>query len=149
MITLATIQAILTGFDRYLHTPHEFDSKQTLLNRIIEAQPPLLVPRTLIIPFNLDWLCTTHAIRSNRQLGLHVSLNQLFPLDHKAIFTGSLDCLCTVTSRSQPMGLARTYCLTLESTRLFLLVLAYTGSRFVLEMIFRTLINDEIFNLCP
>lgn len=137
VIALATIQAILTaGFDRYLHTPHEFDSKQTLLNRIIEAQPPLLVQERLL--FRLIWIgfvLLTLSVLTGSWVSMHVH-NQLFPLDHKAIFSTLAWIVFALLLLGRSLwGWRGRTALRWNLLGFFFLVLAYTGSRFVLEMI--------------
>ncbi|CAM5203569.1 cytochrome c biogenesis protein CcsA [Oligella ureolytica] len=137
VIALATIQALLTAvLDRHLHTPHDFDSKQKFFNRLIEAQPPLLLQERLL--FRLIWigfaLLTLSVIT-----GSWVSMRyygQLLPYDHKTLFTLLAWLVFAFLLAGRTLwGWRGRIALRWNLLGFFLLMLAYTGSRFVFEMI--------------
>lgn len=137
VIALATIQALLTTvLDRYLHKPHDFDSKQKFLNRLVDAQPPLLLQERLL--FRLIWIgfgLLTLSIITGSWVSIRY-YDQLLPHDHKTFFTllAWIVFAFLLTGRAI-WGWRGRIALRWNLLGFFLLMLAYTGSRFVFEMI--------------
>lgn len=137
VIALATVQALITtALDRYLHTPHDFDSKQKFLNRLVDAQPPLLLQERLL--FRLVWIgfaLLTLSIATGSWVSWHY-YHQLLPHDHKTFFTLlAWLVFAFLLSGRVIWGWRGRIALRWNLLGFFLLMLAYTGSRFVFEMI--------------
>lgn len=137
VIALATIQALVTAvLDRHLHTPHDFDAKQKFFNRLIEAQPPLLLQERLL--FRLIWIgfgLLTLSIVTGSWVSIRY-YDQLLPSDHKTLFTLLAWVVFAFLLAGRTLwGWRGRVALRWNLLGFFLLMLAYTGSRFVYEMI--------------
>ncbi|MDO5666932.1 MAG: cytochrome c biogenesis protein CcsA [Alcaligenaceae bacterium] len=137
VIALATIQALVTtAVDRYLHKPHDFDSEQKFLNRLVDAQPPLLLQERLL--FRLIWI-GFGLLSLSIITGSWVSMryyDQLLPQDHKTFFTLLAWIVFAFLLAGRTIwGWRGRIALRWNLLGFFLLMLAYTGSRFVFEMI--------------
>lgn len=127
---------ILTVFDRQLHKPIHGSSNKTVLNRMMNSLPPLLAQEQLLFQFiRVGFIVLTLTVITGVMASLRLS-DQIMPFDHKTVFT----LLSWVTFGVLLWG--RHYkgwrgTLALKYTLLgfVFVVLAYTGSRFVLDII--------------
>ena len=137
LIAVATLHALfMAALDRQLHRPSEKEIKRGLIWRALDTLPPLLIQERLL--FRLIWIgfgvltltVFTGAIVSMQTLGV------LFPLDHKTIFTllawltfGGL--LLGRHTRGWRGRMALRWTL----VGFAFVLLAYSGSRFVLDVL--------------
>lgn len=137
LITVAAMQAILMAtLDRYLHRPVEQAEQRSSISRALESLPPLLVQEHVL--FRLIWfgfVMLTLTVITGVIVSMGIS-NYPFPLDHKTIFT----LLAWVTFGVLLIGrYARGWrgrqALRWTLVGFAFVVLAYTGSRFVLDVI--------------
>lgn len=135
IMALAALQAIIsTGLDNYLHRPHSFNQIPNVLTRILDAQPPLLVQERLL--FRLIWvgfILLSVSIIS----GIFVSLSmngEILPNDHKTFFTLISWLIFGVLLFGRFMwGWRGRIALRWTLLGFALLMLAYTGTRFIFE----------------
>lgn len=137
LIFVAALHAILmAALDHQLHQPVESAARRSMLARALDSMPPLLTQERLL--FQLIWISfgiltltvLTGAIVSQRLL------SQLVPLDHKTIFT----LLSWVTFGillwgRHTRGWRGRIALRWTLAGFAFVLLAYTGSRFVLDVI--------------
>ena len=139
LITVAALQAILmTALDRQLHRPVQAESNQSVLDRALHSMPPLLVQEVLL--FRLIWISfaiLTLTVLTGMVVSLRISGN-ILPLDHKTVFTllswltfGGL--LLGRYTRGWRGRIALRWTL----VGFAFILLSYTGSRFVLDVILR------------
>lgn len=137
LITVAALHAVLmTALDRQLHRPVQQEESRTFLNRALDSMPPLLVQEQLL--FRLIWIgfgVLTLTIVTGAVVSLRLE-DKLLPFDHKTIFTllswltfGGL--LAGRHARGWRGRLALRWTL----AGFAFLLLSYTGSRFVLDII--------------
>ena len=142
LITIAACQAILmSALDRRLHFPRDLTGSQarglgTVLGRMLDAQPPLLAQEQLL--FRLIWVAfsvLTLAVVTGALMSLAIT-GKLLPFDHKTVFTllswltfGVL--LVGRRLRGWRGRIALRYTL----VGFAFILLAYTGSRFVIGII--------------
>ena len=141
LVTLSALQALLmAALDHRLHFPKETHPAQTktrnAIGRLLDAQPPLLAQEQIL--FRVIWIAftaLTFTVLSGSIISLQMT-GKWLPLDHKTIFT----LLSWVTfsillagrySRGWRGRIALRYTL----AGFAFIVLAYTGSRFVVEVI--------------
>ncbi len=141
LITIAAMQSILmAATDHHLHHPKQSVGQagglRRALGRMLDAQPPLLTQERLL--FRLIWIAFTalsFAVISGGLISL-ASTGQWLPFDHKTVFT----VLSWVTFGILLIGrylrgwrgrIALRYTL----VGFVFLVLSYTGSRFVIDVI--------------
>lgn len=141
LITIAAMQSLLmAALDHHLHHPSGAAQKAAGLRRafgrMLDAQPPLLVQERLL--FRVIWIAfvaLSLAVISGGLISL-ASKGQWLPFDHKTIFT----ILSWVTFGILLLGrhlrgwrgrIALRYTL----VGFVFVVLSYTGSRFVIEVI--------------
>lgn len=135
LIALGALQAlIMTSLDNYLHKPQDFSTQPSLLSRVLDAQPPLLVQEKLL--FRLIWLgfiLLTIAILT----GIFVSINVMgiiLPNDHKTFFTLiSWVIFGTLLFGRMMWGWRGRIALRWTLFGFALLMLAYTGTRLIFE----------------
>jgi ABC-type uncharacterized transport system permease subunit len=137
LITVAALHAILmTALDRHLHRPVEQETSRGVISRAFDSMPPLLVQEHLL--FRLIWIgfiVLTLAVGSGAMVSMALT-GRPFPLDHKTVFT----LLSWITFGGLLLGrYARGWrgriALRWTLVGFVFLLLAYTGSRFVLEVI--------------
>ncbi|MBV6306259.1 cytochrome c biogenesis protein CcsA [Candidimonas humi] len=137
LITVAALHAILmTALDRHLHRPVEQEASRGIISRAFDSMPPLLVQEHLL--FRLIWIgfiVLTLAVGSGAMVSIALT-GRPFPLDHKTVFT----LLSWITFGGLLIGrYARGWrgriALRWTLVGFVFLLLAYTGSRFVLEVI--------------
>jgi len=141
LVTIAALQAMLmSGLDRRLHFPlSEVSHTGTFrraVGRLLEAQPPLLAQEQVL--FRLIWIAYA-ALTLTLISGAIVSLSysgKWLPLDHKSIFTvlSWLTFGILLIGRYVRGWRGRT-ALRYTLVGFAFVVLAYTGSRFVIEVI--------------
>ncbi|NLC37622.1 MAG: cytochrome c biogenesis protein CcsA [Alcaligenaceae bacterium] len=137
LIAIATLHALfMAALDRQLHRPSEKNLKSGLIWRALDSLPPLLTQERLL--FRLIWIgfgvltltVITGAIVSMKTLGV------LFPLDHKTVFT----LLAWLTFGGllvgrQTRGWRGRTALRWTLVGFAFVLLAYSGSRFVLDVL--------------
>jgi ABC-type uncharacterized transport system permease subunit len=141
LVTIAALQAILmSAIDRRLHFPlaaaREAKGVRVALGRILDAQPPLLAQEQVL--FRVIWVAfalLTLAVVSGSLISV-ATTGKWLPFDHKTIFTllswltfGIL--LFGRYTRGWRGRIALRYTL----LGFAFIVLSYTGSRFVVEVI--------------
>ncbi|WP_028357331.1 cytochrome C assembly family protein [Brackiella oedipodis] len=137
LIALATIQAICTALlDRHLHKPQNFAKHKAFISRLIDAQPPLLTQEHLL--FRLIWtgfILLTLAILTGMWVSYH-SDGTLLPFDHKTFFTIIAWAVFAFLLFGRAVwGWRGRLALGWTLTGFVLIMLAYTGTRFVLEVL--------------
>lgn len=136
LITVAALQALLmASLDRYLHRPGQHGAGNAL-TRALDTVPPLLVQerllfRLILLGFALLTLTVlTGAVVSWQLIG------QLFPLDHKTVFTLlSWFTFAVLLLGRHWRGWRGPVALRWTLAGFAFVLLAYTGSRFVIDMI--------------
>ncbi len=141
LVTIAALQAMLmSGLDRRLHFPlNEVAHTGTFrraVGRLLDAQPPLLAQEQVL--FRLIWIAyaaLTLTLISGAVISLSYS-GKWLPLDHKSIFTllSWLTFGILLIGRYVRGWRGRT-ALRYTLVGFAFVVLAYTGSRFVIEVI--------------
>lgn len=137
IIALGALQAILmTGLDRHLHRPQDFSKNPTLWNRALDAQPPLMVQeRILFRLIGIGFILMTLAIIT----GIVVSLDAtgaILPRDHKTFFTLISWLIFGILLFGRIMwGWRGRVSLRWTLIGFGLLMLAYTGTRFIFEVL--------------
>jgi ABC-type uncharacterized transport system permease subunit len=137
LITVAALHAMLmTALDRQLHRPVQQQDERSAMARALDCVPPLLVQEQLL--FRLIWIgfaALTLTVITGSIVSLRLD-HVLVPLDHKTVFTllswltfGGL--LIGRHARGWRGRLALRWTL----AGFAFLLLSYTGSRFVLEVI--------------
>lgn len=137
LITIAAMHAALMAIlDRYLHKPFSNTGKTNWVAYVVSAIPPLLVLEKLL--FRIIWV-GFFILSLSIITGIFVSLaisNQFLPTDHKTVFT----LLSWLTFGVLLIGRYRygwrgRVALRWTLTGFAFLLLSYTGSRFVMEII--------------
>ena len=137
LITVAALQAMLmTALDRHLHRPVEPAGTGSMLARALESMPPLLVQEVLLFRLiGTGFIVLTLTVITGAMVSLAFT-NELVPMDHKTVFTllswfifGGL--LIGRYTRGWRGRIALRWTL----VGFAFLLLAYTGSRFVLDVI--------------
>ena len=141
LVTIAALQAMLmSGLDRRLHFPRQEGahpgSFRRAVGRLMDAQPPLLAQEQVL--FRLIWIAfaaLTLTLISGALISLSLS-GKWLPLDHKSIFTllSWLTFGILIIGRHLRGWRGRT-ALRYTLVGFAFVVLAYTGSRFVIEVI--------------
>ncbi len=141
LVTISALQAMLmAALDHRLHFPRENNAAQTkvraAVGRLLDAQPPLLAQEQIL--FRVIWIAfaaLTFTVLSGSIISIQMT-GKVLPLDHKTIFTllswitfGIL--LAGRYARGWRGRIALRYTL----VGFAFIVLAYTGSRFVVEVI--------------
>lgn len=137
LTTVSAIQALqMAALDNYLHRPVESSEKRRWLSRALDAMPPLLTQERLLFRligisfFALTLTVLTGAITSWQLVGT------LFPLDHKTVFTLlSWLIFAGLLLGRTIRGWRGRHALRWILTGFAFLVLAYSGSHFVLDVI--------------
>lgn len=142
LVTIAALQALLmSGLDRRLHFPrHDHLDPPSVFRlvvvRLLDAQPPLLAQEQIL--FRLIWIAfaaLSFTLISGALISLSLS-GKWLPLDHKSIFTllSWLTFSILIVGRHLRGWRGRT-ALRYTLVGFAFVVLAYTGSRFVIEVI--------------
>ncbi|MGY6270726.1 cytochrome C assembly family protein [Achromobacter denitrificans] len=137
LITIAALHAMLMALlDRHLHRPLDAPAERSIVGRVLDSQPPLLVQEQLL--FRIIWIgfvVLTLAVGTGSVASLKLT-GQILPFDHKTVFT-LLSWLTfgVLLAGRHVWGWRGRVALRWTLTGFGFLILAYTGSRFVLEMI--------------
>ena len=141
LVTLAALQAMLmAGLDHRLHFPQEDRAHSSpvrrTIGRLLDAQPPLLAQEQIL--FRLIWIAfaaLTLTVISGALISLAL-VGSWLPFDHKSIFTllAWLTFGILLLGRYLRGWRGRT-ALRYTLVGFAFVVLAYTGSRFVIEVI--------------
>lgn len=137
LITVAALHALLMALlDRHLHRPLETPANRSLLGRVLDAQAPLLVQERLL--FRVIWIgfgVLTAAVISGSIASLTFT-GKVLPFDHKTVFTLLSWLTFGVLLLGRHIrGWRGRVALRWTLTGFGFLILAYTGTRFVLEVI--------------
>ncbi|TAM88758.1 MAG: hypothetical protein EPN41_05170 [Candidimonas sp.] len=138
LITVAALHAVLmTALDRHLHRPVvQAAHGSSPIRRALDSMPPLLVQEHLL--FRLIWIgfaVLTLAVISGTVVSMRL-LGVPFPLDHKTIFTLlSWFTFGGLLVGRYVRGWRGRIALRWTLVGFVFLLLAYTGSRFVLEVV--------------
>lgn len=137
LITIAALHAMMMALlDRHLHRPLDAPAERSIIGRVLDSQPPLLVQEQLL--FRIIWIgfgVLTLAVGSGSAASMKLT-GQILPFDHKTVFT-LLSWLTfgVLLAGRHVWGWRGRVALRWTLTGFGFLILAYTGSRFVLEMI--------------
>jgi ABC-type uncharacterized transport system permease subunit len=137
LITVAALHAILmTALDRHLHRPVAQAAQGNSLMRALDSMPPLLVQEHLL--FRLIWIgfvVLTLAVGSGAVVSMRL-IGVPFPLDHKTVFTLlSWFTFGGLLAGRYIRGWRGRIALRWTLAGFIFLLLAYTGSRFVLQVL--------------
>ncbi|WP_417251702.1 cytochrome C assembly family protein [Castellaniella sp.] len=137
LITVAALHAMLmTVLDRHLHRPIESMGQQSALGRAMGAMPALLTLEQLL--FRLIWIgfgVLTLTVITGIVVSLRLTGHAL-PMDHKTVFTLlSWVTFGVLLAGRQIKGWRGRIALRWTLAGFAFLLLSYTGSRFVLEVI--------------
>ncbi|WP_313623485.1 cytochrome c biogenesis protein CcsA [Achromobacter sp.] len=137
LITIAALHAMMMALlDRHLHRPLDAPAERSIIGRVLDSQPPLLVQEQLL--FRIIWIgfvVLTLAVGSGSVASMKLT-GKVLPFDHKTVFT-LLSWLTfgVLLAGRHIWGWRGRVALRWTLTGFGFLILAYTGSRFVLEMI--------------
>jgi ABC-type uncharacterized transport system permease subunit len=137
LITVAALHALLMALlDRHLHRPLEAPANRSLLGRILDAQAPLLVQERLL--FRVIWIgfgVLTAAVITGSIASMALT-GKILPFDHKTVFTLLSWLTFGVLLLGRHIrGWRGRVALRWTLAGFGFLILAYTGTRFVLEVI--------------
>lgn len=142
LITVAALHSVLMALlDRHLHRPMEplTDDRKGLgniIDRVLDSMPPLLVQEQIL--FRLIWVgfvMLTLAVGSGSVISLSLT-GQVLPFDHKTVFTLlSWITFGVLLIGRHARGWRGRVALRWTLTGFCFLLLAYTGTRFVLEVV--------------
>jgi len=137
LITVAALHALLMALlDRHLHRPLDAPHERSLIGRVLDAQAPLLVQEQLL--FRVIWIgfaVLTAAVVTGSVTSMELT-GKVLPFDHKTVFTLLSWLTFGVLLLGRHIrGWRGRVALRWTLTGFAFLILAYTGSRFVLEVI--------------
>jgi ABC-type uncharacterized transport system permease subunit len=137
LITVAALHAMLmTALDRQLHRPIEQAANRSVMGRALDTMPPLLIQESLL--FRLIWIGFT-ILTLTVITGAIVSMrltDELLPMDHKTIFTVLSWMTFGILLLGRHMrGWRGRIALRWTLAGFAFLLLSYSGSRFVLDVI--------------
>lgn len=134
---VAALQAILiTVLDKQLHRPVQAVGQQNSWYRALDSMPPLMVQENLLFRvIRIAFVVLTLTVVTGMVVSLRVD-NQLLPLDHKTLFTLlSWFTFGGLLLGRRIRGWRGRVALRWTLVGFVFLLLAYTGSRFVLDVI--------------
>jgi len=137
LMMMAALQAVLmTALERQLHRPVEREVDRSVFNRALDAMPPLLVQERLLFRLILvGFIALTLTVASGVVVSLRVRA-VAFPLDHKTVFTLlSWITFGILLLGRRLVGWRGRIALRWTLAGFAFLLLAYTGTRFVLEVL--------------
>ncbi|NYT64104.1 cytochrome c biogenesis protein CcsA [Alcaligenaceae bacterium] len=137
LITVAALQAILmTALDRQLHRPIEQASERSTLGRALDTMPPLLLQEVLLFRLiAIGFGILTLTIITGALVSMRIS-SDLVPMDHKTIFTLLSWLTFGILLLGRYIrGWRGRIALRWTLVGFAFLLLSYSGSRFVLEVI--------------
>lgn len=137
LITIAAIHAaLMTIIDKYLHKPFSTSGQTSWVASVISAMPALLVLEKLL--FRMIWIgfvILSLSVFSGIIVSMSIS-NQFLPTDHKTVFTLlSWFTFGVLLIGRHLYGWRGRVALRWTLLGFAFLLLSYTGSRFVLEII--------------
>ncbi|MEI2418377.1 cytochrome c biogenesis protein CcsA [Orrella sp. JC864] len=142
LITVAALHSVLMAFlDRHLHRPMEPITEDrkglgNVIDRVLDSMPPLLVQEQIL--FRLIWVgfvALTLAVGSGSLISLSLT-GQVLPFDHKTVFTLlSWITFGVLLLGRHIRGWRGRVALRWTLAGFAFLLLAYTGTRFVLEVV--------------
>lgn len=137
LITVAALQAMLmTALDRQLHRPIEQASSRSVLGRAMDTMPPLLLQEVLL--FRLIWIgfaILTLTVITGAIVSMRLT-SELVPMDHKTVFTLlSWFTFGILLLGRYLRGWRGRIALRWTLLGFAFLLLSYSGSRFVLDVI--------------
>ncbi|SHH08004.1 cytochrome C assembly family protein [Pollutimonas bauzanensis] len=137
LITVAALQAMLmTALDRQLHKPIEQESNRSILGRALDTMPPLLLQEVLL--FRLIWIgfaILTLTVVTGAIVSMRLT-SELAPMDHKTVFTLLSWFTFGILLLGRYMrGWRGRLALRWTLVGFAFLLLSYSGSRFVLDVI--------------
>jgi ABC-type uncharacterized transport system permease subunit len=126
----------MTALDRHLHRPVEQETRRGVISRAFDSMPPLLVQEHLL--FRLIWIgfgALTLTVITGIVVSMRLSGYPL-PFDHKTVFTLlSWVTFGVLLAGRHIQGWRGRLALRWTLAGFAFLLLSYTGSRFVLEVI--------------
>lgn len=137
LIALGSLQAlIMTSLDNYLHRPQRFSATPSLLSKVLDVQPPLLVQERLLFRLiSIGFILLSLSILA----GILVSVDltgKILPNDHKTFFSLlSWIIFGTLLLGRMIWGWRGRIALRWTLFGFALLMLAYTGTRLIFEEI--------------
>jgi ABC-type uncharacterized transport system permease subunit len=137
MIMVATLHALLMALlDRHLHRPLDPLVHRSLIGRVLDAQAPLLVQERLLFRvIATGFTILTATVITGSIASIHLT-DKLLPFDHKTVFTLLSWLTFGILLLGRHLnGWRGRVALRWTLTGFAFLILAYTGSRFVLEVI--------------
>ncbi len=137
LITVAALQAMLmTALDRQLHRPIEQEANRSILGRALDTMPPLLLQEVLL--FRLIWIgfgVLTLTVITGAIVSMRLT-DELLPMDHKTVFTLlSWFTFGILLLGRHIRGWRGRIALRWTLAGFAFLLLSYSGSRFVLDVI--------------
>ncbi len=136
LIAIAAIQAFLmTSLDRYLHQPVQARAERSVFARALEEQPPLLVQEKIL--FRLIWIgfvLLTLSIITGVAVSMRLT-GVLLPFDHKTVFTMMSWVVFGLLLLGRALrGWRGRFALRWTLVGFALLMIAYTGTRFIFDV---------------
>jgi ABC-type uncharacterized transport system permease subunit len=137
LMTVAAIQAMLMALlDRHLHRPLDPANGANLMGKVLDVQPPLLMQERLLFRIIAVGFVVLTLTVCTGSIASYILTHRLLPFDHKTVFT----LLSWLTFGVLLLGRYRKgwrgrVALRWTLSGFALLLLSYTGSRFVLEML--------------
>lgn len=137
LTTVSALQSLLmAALDRHLHRPVEQVEKRGWLSRALDAMPPLLTQEHLLFRLiGVSFFALTLTVISGAIVSMQL-VGQVFPLDHKTVFTllSWLTFAWLLLGR-YAWGWRGRRALRWTLAGFGFLILAYSGSHFVLDII--------------
>ncbi|MYN15061.1 hypothetical protein GSY71_18145 [Pusillimonas sp. TS35] len=137
LITVAALQSMLmAALDRQLHRPVLPDESRSIIDRALDSMPPLLLQEVLL--FRLIWIgfaILTLTIVTGTAVSMRIS-GVFLPMDHKTVFTLlSWLTFAGLLAGRHLRGWRGRIALRWTLAGFAFLLLSYTGSRFVIDVI--------------
>lgn len=137
LMTVAAVQAMLMALlDRHLHRPVEADNGGSLMGKVFDVQPPLLMQERLLFRIiSIGFAVLTLTVITG-SVASYMLTQRMLPFDHKTVFTLLSWLTFGVLLLGRYLkGWRGRVALRWTLSGFGLLLLAYTGSRFVLEVL--------------
>jgi ABC-type uncharacterized transport system permease subunit len=137
LMTVAAVHALLMALlDRHLHRPLDDPGSRSLIARVLDVQPPLLMQERLLFRLiSIGFAVLTLTVITG-SVASYMITGKLLPFDHKTVFTILSWLTFGVLLLGRYLkGWRGRVALRWTLAGFVLLILAYTGSRFVLEVL--------------
>lgn len=137
LITVAALHAVLMALlDRHLHRPLDQPAARSIVGKVLDVQPPLLMQERLLFRIiGIGFVVLTLTVCTGSVASLMLT-GKILPFDHKTVFTLLSWLTFGVLLLGRHFkGWRGRVALRWTLTGFAFLILAYTGSRFVLEVI--------------